>query len=185
MEYQGTPRSFAVEYAALGFLIKAPMHGYDLRDRLGQGLGSLWRIASSQLYNVLHRLEKKQWIACRVEPQSGRPSRNVYQITEAGERAFWTWATSAVGHLRDVRVELLAKVYFLRRLAPEKVATLVDLETETLRLLLGRLKEKEGIESDDEAFGSLALAFRVSQVGGAIRWLEENRDQLASVKGET
>ena len=161
------------------------MHGYDLRERLSKGLGDLWRIASSQLYNVLHRLEKKAWITCSVEPQTGRPDRKVYRVTENGEQAFWTWATSPVGHLRDVRVELLAKVYFLRRLAPDRIEQLVDAELETLRSLRNRLQSKERIGSDDKDFGALALAFRVSQLGNTVAWLEANRGRLASIEGET
>ena len=160
------------------------MHGYELRERLSTGLGDLWRIASSQLYSVLHRLEKKGWITCSVEPQAGRPDRKVYRITEGGDRAFWTWATSPVGHLRDVRVELLAKVYFLRRLAPDRIGPLIDAELRTLKGLRDRLQSKERIASDDESFGALALAFRVSQLGNTVAWLESNRKPLTSVEGE-
>ena len=160
------------------------MHGYDLRERLSQGLGDLWRIASSQLYNVLHRLEKKEWIACSVEPQAGRPDRKVYHVTDSGERAFWTWATSAVGHLRDVRVELLAKVYFLRRIAPARIEALIDVELDTLRGLRERLQARGSIGSDDKGFGALALDFRVSQLGNTLSWLETNRGRLASIEGE-
>lgn len=158
------------------------MHGYELRDRLSEGLGSLWRIASSQLYNVLRRLEEKGWIDGRIEQQAGRPSRNVHQITAQGESAFWSWVTAPVGHLRDVRVELLAKIYFLRRLAPERVEALIDAELMSLNRLRAHLEARNRIESDDKAFGALALGFRRSLVDGAIGWLEENRVRLASVK---
>lgn len=160
------------------------MHGYDLRERLSEGLGDLWRIASSQLYNVLHRLEKKGWITCSVERQDGRPDRKVYRISKNGEQAFWSWATSPVGHLRDVRVELLAKVYFLRRLAPDRIGPLIDVERQTLRGLRDRLQSRERIGSDDRGFGVLALAFRVSQLSNTLIWLETNRDRLASIEGE-
>jgi len=182
MEYGGAPRSFAVDFAALGFLVEAPMHGYELRDRLSEGLGSLWRIASSQLYNVLRRLEEKGWIDGRIEPQAGRPSRNVHQITAQGERAFWSWASAPVVHLRDVRVELLAKIYFLRRLAPKRVDVLIDAELEVLHRLRADLEARNRIASDDKEFGALALGFRRSLVDGAIRWLVENRVPLASVR---
>ena len=184
MEYQGIPRSFAVEFAALGFLVEASMHGYELRERLSAGLGSLWRIASSQLYNVLHRLEKKGGIECHVELQSGRPSRNVVRITAIGERAFWGWAMSPVRHLRDVRVEFLAKVYFVRRLDPSRIPELIDAERRALHELGERLSERDAIASDDEPFGRLALSFRRCQIGAALAWLDEHDDALADVREE-
>ena len=160
------------------------MHGYELRERLSSGLGDLWRIASSQLYSVLHRLEEKGWIRCSVEPQAGRPDRKVFRITPSGDRAFWSWATTAVGHLRDVRVELLAKVYFLRQLDPNRIGQLIDVELETLTGLRERLRSRERIASDDKDFGALALAFRVSQLSSTVAWLESNRERLTSVEGE-
>lgn len=178
MEHGGIRRSFAVEYVALGFLVESPMHGYELRERLSAGLGSVWRIAASQLYNVLGRLEQKGLVTCRVEPQEGRPSRNVYAVTQKGEQAFWSWVSSPVRNLRDVRVEFLAKVYLLRRLAPEKILALVDAEIETLKRLHGHLARKERIESDDQPFGELALCFRKSQIENTIRWLTDSRMQL-------
>jgi len=184
MEYRGIARSYAVEFATLGFLIHTPKHGYALRRELREGLGALWRIASSQLYSVLHRLEDKGWIEAHdEESDGGRPPRAVYRITPDGETAFWNWATSPVRHLRDVRIELLAKLYFLRRLAPERVTTLVDDELNALRQLARRLAVRESIESDDRAFGRLALSFRRSQVAGTLKWLEDHREALAITTG--
>jgi len=184
MEYPRGSRSFDVEYAALGVLMAGPMHGYQLREQLSAGLGSLWRIASSQLYNVLHRLEGKGWIDCHVEAQSGRPSRNVYRVTPNGERAFWSWATAPVHHLRDLRIELLAKIYFLRRLDPGRIPALIDAELDTLRKLYGRLEARDSIESDDADFGRLALSFRTWQIEQTVRWLERNRSELGEVREE-
>ena len=184
MEYRGIARSYAVEFATLGFLIRTPKHGYALRRELRESLGALWRIASSQLYSVLHRLEDKGWIEAQdEESDGGRLPRAVYRITSDGEAAFWQWATSPVRHLRDVRIELLAKLYFLRRLAPERVTTLVDDELDALRQLARRLAVREFIESDDRVFGRLALSFRTSQVASTLKWLEAHRDALADAMG--
>ena len=184
MEYGGIPRSFAVEYVVLGFLLEHPMHGYELRDRLTAGLGSLWRIATSQLYSVLHRLEERHWVCCDIEPQEDRPTRKVYRVTAAGEKAFWAWAVSPVRHLRDVRVEFLAKLYLLRRLAPHRVADLVTAEIGALHQLAERLNRPERIESDDSAFGRLALEFRRSQVAGTLSWLHAYARDFEPVKEE-
>jgi len=171
MEHTPITRSFAIEQAVLGFLIEGSAHGYELRRRLADGLGALWRIASSQLYNVLARLEAGGMIRSRREQPKGRPARRVYTVTAKGKGAFWTWATSPVRHLRDVRVEFLAKIYFLRRLAPERIEPLILAETCALESLVERLTSRERIGSDDPRFGELALSFRVNQLRGAIGWL--------------
>lgn len=159
------------------------MHGYELRERLGRGLGALWHIASSQLYQVLHRLEEQGWVECTtVEAPSTGPARNVYRATEEGNTAFWDWATSPVRHARQIRVEFLAKVYFLRRLAPHRLARLVEEQIGVLRKLDAHLNKRSGIESDDAGLSALALSFRRSQIGCMIAWLEENRQRLLEGK---
>jgi PadR family transcriptional regulator AphA len=183
MEYQGRSRGLAVEHAILGFLLEAPMHGYELRDRLAQGLGSFWRVASSQLYQVLHRLHEQGWVECTtVEARSTGPSRNVYRTTDTGEEAFWKWATSPVRHARQIRIEFLAKVYFLRRSAPDRLAALVEGQIAVLRRLDDHLNERPSIETDDAGLGALALSFRRSRIRCTIDWLEEYKRHLLEGK---
>ena len=182
MEYVRRSRGLAVEFAVLGYLIEAPTHGYELRDRLSRGLGAFWRVASSQLYQVLHRLEDEGWIECVVEAGSTGPSRNVYRIKQEGKDAFWGWAVSPVRHMRQIRVEFLAKIYLLRRLAPDRVAGLVAGQIAALRELYGLLSERPRVETDDVELGRLAASYRRSQVEGTIRWLEENERGLMAWK---
>jgi len=174
MDERRKRESHPVDKAVLGYLIDGEHHGYELSERLVSGLGPLWRIAPSQLYSVLHRMEKDGWIACRVEPQGGRPPRRIYRILPKGERAFWAWVTSPVRPLRNVRVEFLAKVYFLRRLAPEKISSLIDEELHALGEL-GRRLESANVGSDDPRFGGIVISFRKAQGKSVIEWLKENR----------
>ncbi|MCX6093752.1 MAG: PadR family transcriptional regulator [Candidatus Bipolaricaulota bacterium] len=181
MEYR-VPRSFPVEYAALGFLIEAPRHGYDLRRDLVEGLGELWHVALSQLYSVLHRLVEEGWAEVEVEPQEDRPSRQMYSVTKDGRRAFWQWACSPVAHPRDLRVVFLAKVYFLRKLRPEEVGSLIDAQKSKLSEALASLEKQGAVASNDAALGAAACSFRVAQMESALRWLEESRSLLETVK---
>ena len=170
---------FPVEYAVLGVLMEGSAHGYELQRRLTSTLGSIWHIATSQLYSVLHRLEGQGLLSVKVEPQQGRPSRKVYTITPQGEEAFGAWVTTPVRHMRDVRVELLAKLYFLHRLAPEKTGPFIDREVAFLERLRDRLFRRRDLPTDDQVLGRLALRFRLSQLESAIRWLGESRPQIA------
>ncbi len=185
MEYGHRSRGLAVEFAVLGHLVEAPMHGYELRDRLAAGLGVVWRIASSQLYQVLHRLDEQGWVSCTVETPSAGPSRNVYRSTSTGDVAFWDWATSPVRHVRQIRIEFLAKVYFLRRLAPDRIGALIDGQLDVLRELYGHLSGRERVGSDEADLGRLAASYRRSQIAGTIRWLEEHEQDLVAGEENT
>jgi PadR family transcriptional regulator AphA len=182
MEYAHRSRGLAVEFVALGVLLETPMHGYELRDRLKQGLGAFWRIASSQLYKVLHRLEEQGWVECNVAAGSAGPSRHVYRCTKAGTSVFWEWATSPVRHVRRIRIEFLAKLYFLRRLAPDRLPQLLEKQAAVLHELEGYLAARPRVETDDASLGRLAASYRQSQIRGTIRWLEENAQALLERK---
>jgi len=175
-------RSFPTHYAALGFLAEQPMHGYELRRRLTEGLGALWRIASSQLYSVLHRLEDQGWVEAHVESNHTRPPKIVYSMTSDGRRALEDWLSQPVAHLREVRVELLAKLYFLRRHAPDAVADLIDAQIRSLEETEAGLAARERLNSDDEELGEIAVSFRRKRMRGTIEWLRENKQRLADRK---
>jgi len=174
-----------VHYAALGFLVDGPIHGYELRRRLADGLGSLWRIALSQLYTVLHRLEDRGWAESYVEDGSSRPSRTVYRATSEGTRAFEAWVSSPVDHLRDVRVEFLAKVYFLRRRASASaVAGLLDAQIDVIEEAERALARRDALESDDVGFGEIVLSFRRKRVQSMLEWMAEQRDQSTEAEDD-
>ncbi|MDD5646865.1 MAG: PadR family transcriptional regulator [Candidatus Bipolaricaulis sp.] len=183
MEYRGS-KGFPVEYAALGFLMEAPQHGYTLRRDLSAGLGSLWNVALSQLYSVLHHLVDQGWAEVTVEAQEGRPSRRTYSVTAKGRRAFWRWACAPVAHPRDLRVVFLAKVYFLRRLRPKAVRGLIDAQRAQLREALLSPGKRGSITSDDAAIAAATQSFRAAQVESAVRWLDENQGLLESAEEE-
>lgn len=46
-----------LELAILGLLKDQPLHGYELRKRLGESLGFLWGVSYGSLYPALRRLE--------------------------------------------------------------------------------------------------------------------------------
>jgi DNA-binding PadR family transcriptional regulator len=46
-----------LELAVLGLLEEQPLHGYELKKRLGETLGFLWGVSYGSLYPALRRLE--------------------------------------------------------------------------------------------------------------------------------
>ena len=100
-----------LELAILGSLKEQPLHGYELKKRVGETLGSVWAISFGSLYPALRRLEREGAIEV-VDPshlggaaipptgslsgdlaaarmrRSGKPSRRTrkaYRITPDGE----------------------------------------------------------------------------------------------------
>ena len=54
----------------LGLLKEQPLHGYELKKRLGETLGILWGVSYGSLYPALRRLERGGAIEIVLEPQA-------------------------------------------------------------------------------------------------------------------
>lgn len=73
----------------LGILRQGPLHGYELKRIIEERMGDWTRIAFGSIYFALGKMAEEGWIEkIATEQQGGRPSRSVYQITEAGHTEF-------------------------------------------------------------------------------------------------
>lgn len=116
------------EFALLGLLHEAPMHGYELRKRLHDLLGAFRAFSYGSLYPTLRRLQRAGLIVEEGPEESalswGRRARKVYRLTPEGKERFaellsdtgpQTWDDDAFGvHLAffsrtpaDVRMRIL------------------------------------------------------------------------------
>jgi DNA-binding PadR family transcriptional regulator len=87
-----------VEFAILGLLHEAPMHGYELRKRLASLLGAFRAFSYGSLYPALRRLQRAGLIAeeltepadeeARTARSWGKRARRVYKLTAEGKERF-------------------------------------------------------------------------------------------------
>ena len=86
-----------LEFAILGVLHEAPMHGYELRKRLTALLGAFRAFSYGSLYPTLRRMQRAGWIVEEDADKAagngrtatwGRRARRVYKITAEGKERF-------------------------------------------------------------------------------------------------
>ena len=90
-----------IEFAILGLLHEAPMHGYELRKRLTGLLGAFRAFSYGSLYPTLRRMQRAGLIAEEDADEPGRTAtgrnggtlrprraRRVYKITAEGKERF-------------------------------------------------------------------------------------------------
>jgi DNA-binding PadR family transcriptional regulator len=82
-----------LEFAILGVLHEAPMHGYELRKRLTALLGAFRAFSYGSLYPTLRRLQRAGLIVEEDEDSGrgaswNRRARRVYKITAEGKERF-------------------------------------------------------------------------------------------------
>ena len=81
-------RSDSLEFALLGLLSQGPLHGYELRKRMGTIFGPFRALSFSVLYPQLRRMVEGQTIAETMVETTSRRSRIVYAITDQGKAKF-------------------------------------------------------------------------------------------------
>jgi len=78
-----------LEIAVLGLLNESPMHGYELRKRLAELLGTFRAFSYGSLYPTLRRLAEAGWISEEPSPDAAagrsRRAKRVYRLTADGK----------------------------------------------------------------------------------------------------
>ena len=167
-----TATPLTIEWSLLGFLRQEPMHGYQIYQRLSksQGMGLVWHLKQSQLYALLTKLERREYVTYAIERQEGRPDRKVYELTAAGRAALLAWVRTPVARGREFRMEFLAKLYFARQEGERILAELLSEQRTACRGWLAEL-ETEAAECCDE-YTCLVYQFRIGQMEAVLAWID-------------
>jgi len=149
-----------LELAILGLLKEQPLHGYELKKRLGETLGFLWGVSYGSLYPALRRLERSGAIEI-VAPAPALTAAPVPTGSITGDRA----AARRLGANRiGASSRRTRKAYRITAAG----------ETQLVELLLA-----DDERYDDEKAFALKLAFcRHAPADARLRFLEERRDAL-------
>lgn len=184
-----------LELAILGLLKEQPLHGYELKKRLGDALGSFWGVSFGSLYPALRRLERSGAIAVAApvpvptaSPATGslageaaaarlrvvgttgsRRIRKAYRITAAGQAQFLALLTADDAG-DDERLFSL-KLAFCRHLEPTARLTLLERRRAEVADRLARAR-RAGPSGLDRYNRSL-VEHRTSSTERDLEWVDE------------
>jgi len=158
------------EHVILGLLMKEERHGYEIHHYFSSGLGRVWYAGRSQIYAVLKGLEMTGKVVSEVEIQENRPAKKVYSITPEGRETFLAWFHEPVRKIRDLRLEFLAKLFFMRELDPAGIGELIAKQVKVCQGHLEGLKEQDKVCLDE--FDRLVFQFKICQTEAILTWLQ-------------
>lgn len=101
------------EWACLGVLYPAPMHGFAVAARLKPtgDVGRVWSLSRALTYRSLDQLSIRGYVhPVAEEPGLAGGNRTILAATRTGRAQLRRWLAAPVVHLRDVRSELLLKL---------------------------------------------------------------------------
>jgi DNA-binding PadR family transcriptional regulator len=159
------------EHVILGILIKKEKHGYEIHHHFSSGLGRVWYTGISQVYALLKRLEAAEKVISTVKMQENRPAKHIYSITSKGREAFLQWVYSPLDRIRDLRLEFLAKIFFIQELNLSGIDELISKQIHVFQEQLRVIKQKNEISEDK--FDHLVIQFRIGQIEAVLAWLQE------------
>lgn len=183
------PRINRTKYAILGVLTLRPRTGYDIKKFCDNHLSFIWSENYGQIYPVLKQLEDEDLVIKQTEYIEGKPSKNIYTITEKGRASLNEWVQLPEEPI-TFRSELLLKLFFgsevplssiiekLERKRESEIRTL-DHQEGIRQLLESKLKDRNETDLWWVIFrhGQLLSRATIAWCEESIRFLQEKDRQ--------
>jgi DNA-binding PadR family transcriptional regulator len=105
------------EQAVLALLVEQPRHGWAIVRELARDgdVGRVWRLSRPLAYRAMDTLTARRLVRATGTEAGAGPRRTILTATAAGRRESARWLGAPVGHIRDVRTELLLKLVLHQR----------------------------------------------------------------------
>jgi DNA-binding PadR family transcriptional regulator len=161
-----------LELAVLGLLKERTMHGYQLKKRLAETLGSFWQVSYGSLYPALRRMQEEGAVQIVLPKEGVGRRKNVYRITDKGQEMFQALLEEA-GHDTGADTTFQVRLAFFRYLKPETRIGMLERRRAYLEGRLDDLKRsiRDYRERIDEYTASL-MRHGVAATEHDIQWLE-------------
>lgn len=162
-----------LELAALGLLLKKPLHGYLLKQQLERFMSGCISVNYGAIYPLLKRLEKQGYIKTQALTDAGS-NRKVYQITELGRDR---WREKMLAHPHESwvnsRSRFIIKFFFFSQLEPTERVKLMQSRLMTCQLRLEN-RESQIVEQDaEDPYRAIALQRHLANLRCEIEWLKK------------
>jgi DNA-binding PadR family transcriptional regulator len=163
-----------LELAILGLLKEQAIHGYQLKKRLADTLGSFWVVSYGSLYPTLKRLLREGAVEMVFPKEQVGRRKNVYRITDKGEALFAELLERAGQEATEDKSGFQVRLTFFQYLKPETRIRLLERRRAFLEGRFSHLKEsvqrlKEGIDS----YTLSLMNHELTATENDIRWLDD------------
>jgi DNA-binding PadR family transcriptional regulator len=161
-----------MKYPLLALLAAGPAHGYELKQRFEARFGAVWPpVNIGQIYTTLQRLERDHLVHGAEVEQSGRPAKNVYQITEGGYRALADWLAEAAAGPR-IRDEFFMKLVLARLAGIADPQAMIDRQRTAFLQELRDLNNIAIKSRPDDAVSRLLIEGAALHLQADLKWLD-------------
>jgi DNA-binding PadR family transcriptional regulator len=160
-----------LEIFVLSVLRAGPVHGYELKRRVQRP--SFTPLSNNSLYPMLRRFETAGIVTKTVEAQEGKPSKNVYAITDLGRDRLTKLLRSLPTSLAMNEEEFLVRLSFFPELPPESRRDVLAARTAVLDARHAQVAAllDETDESPKREWQNLAMRRVLELTDNERRWI--------------
>lgn len=162
-----------IEIALLGFVYENPVYGYDMYKSISDpdGFGAIYHLKIGRLYSILNKLEKTGYVQSNIDASGARPPKKIFSITPQGKNKFLEWLNNPVKHGREIRINLLVKMYFAEKLHFVSIKEIADRQIAECENWLFEINQSNPEKQNTQTTQALVREFRISQINSYITWL--------------
>lgn len=177
----------SLSYALLALLVDHPNSGYDLNKLFESSIGCFWKATHQQIYRELGRLEDLGWVSAELIPQSGKPDKKRYSVTELGQQALTRWIAEPT-EITPVKEEILIKLFVGDRVSSSVLRQQIESQRQQYveRLVFYRSLEAKFFPDTQNLSREERLRWQTLRcgVGYADRWIAWCDEVLEGMKDE-
>ncbi|MDQ3720888.1 MAG: PadR family transcriptional regulator [Actinomycetota bacterium] len=153
--------------------------GYEIKRLAEVSTRFFWAASPGQIYPELKRLESAGLLTRSEEPHGGR-ARNVYSVTEGGERVLLEWLTERSASSFELRNEGLLKLFFADLLPAEQQLELVRAMRAQHEAILDGIRGATPPYRADRKFGYITWQYGLGLHGWVVDWCKQLESDLAA-----
>ena len=180
----------SLPHAILGLLAEQPLTGYELKTMwFDRAIAHFWAADHTQIYRTLDKLAEQGLVTVTVEHQPDRPTRKVYQLSDAGRVELDAWLHT-LQPSAPVRDALQVQLFCGTTLTNAALAALLQAERSTQvrrrDVYRERLKQAEAGAATSRAklLRLLTLQRGIGRAEEAVAWLDTALATVATLPDE-
>jgi DNA-binding PadR family transcriptional regulator len=166
------------QYAILGWLSKASMSGYDLKQKFSKVSPFHWSESNAQIYPILKKLEDEGLVSSKLDVASGARNRRIYVITSEGLSKLEAWLAQPI-EPAQYREEILLKLTMAEHAGCELILHHIHEYYGQIQQQIKSLSsiaeyiETEHAGREDQKYLKATYRFTKLNLEAKLRWCEE------------
>jgi PadR family transcriptional regulator, regulatory protein AphA len=179
----------SLKYTLLGFLSYSPMTGYEISKKFFRFV----RPAMSQIYRNLNAMAEEGLIKSERIEQEKLPSRNRFEITEAGRKDLKRWLKEPPVHSGE-REPIILKLWFGSRISKAELISSLESYSKGVHeeLKFRQTKARSAIQTGLQEFASpmdrlywnLANDYAIWRLESFLEWKENAEKMIEGFEGD-